>query len=334
MSNLQTNYLGLPLKHPLVAGASPLSHEIGGIRQLEDGGAAAIVLHSLFEEQLTHEERALDHYLTQGAESYQEALSYFPEPDSFVLGPDEYLAHIHKAKAAVDVPVIASLNGVSTGGWVKFAKSIQQAGADALELNIYYVPTDLNMTSQMVEQMYVDVVKAVAGSVTIPLAVKMGAQFSAPVNMAGRLADAGAKGLVLFNRFYQPDIDLEELEVKPHLVLSTSYESRLPLRWIALLYGRVAADLAATSGVHTVEDALKMVMAGASAVQMASALLRQGPRKIGALVSEMNEWMVEHEYVSVLQMRGSLSQRNCAEPAAFERANYMKTLQSYSPSML
>ena len=332
--SLNTKYLGLDLPHPLIAGAGPLSYEIDSIRQLEDAGAAAVVLHSLFEEQLTHEALALHHHLVQGTESFGEALSYFPEPDEFHLGPDAYLEHIRKAKAAVKVPIIASLNGVSGEGWVEIAKEMQSAGADALELNMYYLPTDPKMTAEDVEKGYVEVVGSVTSALTIPVAVKLGAQFTAPVNIASRLDAAGAAGLVLFNRFYQPDIDLAELEVVPHLVLSNGYEMRLPLRWIALIYGHVKADLAATSGVHTMEDVLKMLMAGAAAVQVCSALLRQGPGKLGSLVSEMREWMTENEYVSVAQMRGSLSQQKCPEPAAFERANYMKTLQSYDGSRL
>lgn len=330
MADLTTHYLGLELKHPLIAGASPLSYEIDSIRRLEDGGAAAVVLHSLFEEQLAHEARVLDHFLSSTADSHAEANSYFPEPDEFKLGPEEYLEHIAKAKRAVNIPVIASLNGISTGGWVSFAREMQEAGADALELNVYYVPVDPALSGSAVEQRYLDVVWNVSRAVEIPVAVKIGPQFSAPVNMAQRLAEAGADALVLFNRFYQPDIDLEELEVAPNLVLSQSNELRLPLRWIALMYGRVEIELAATTGVHAAVDAIKMLLAGAQVVQMCSALLRYGPKHFTTVLRGLMEWMEEHEYAAITELRGALSQRSCPEPTAFERANYMKTLQSFS----
>ncbi|GBC97415.1 Dihydroorotate dehydrogenase B (NAD(+)), catalytic subunit [bacterium HR16] len=288
-----------------------------------------MVMYSLFEEQITRESQQLDYFLTHGTESYAEALSYFPDLGEYNVGPDEYLNLIRKAKERVNIPVIGSLNGVSAGGWVKYTRMIQEAGADALELNVYYLPTDPDLPGTEVEQMTVDVVKAVRQEVSIPLAVKMGPFFSSIPNMAKRLAEAGANALVLFNRFYQPDIDIENLEVTPHLVLSDSDELRLPLRWTAILYGRVPVDLAITTGVHTYQDVLKGLMAGAKVTMMASELLQNGMERIGQILDEMRAWMEEHEYTSVRQMIGSVSQKNVKEPAAFERANYMKVLDSY-----
>ncbi len=329
MMDLSSEYLGLNLKNPLVASASPLCTDLDSLKNMEETGLAAVVLESLFEEQIRRDEQSLDHFLTQGTESFAEALSYFPEPSSFDRGPEEYLEHIRKAKEAVSIPLIASLNGVSSGGWMDYAKRIQEAGADALELNIYYIPTDLTLPGEKVEQMYVDNVKTVCAAVDIPVAVKLSPYFSNMANMADRLAKAGAKGLVLFNRFYQPDIDLEKLEVVPNLVLSSPEEMRLPLRWIAILYGRVGADLAGTSGIHRTEDVLKMLMAGANVAMMTSALLIHGIGRAGEVLKGMTAWMEDHEYESVRQMIGSLSQKSCPEPSAFERANYMKVLQSY-----
>jgi dihydroorotate dehydrogenase (fumarate) len=329
MIDLSTTYLGLKLKHPVVPSASPLSQSLDSIRQLEDAGAPAIVMYSLFEEQIEGESHLLDHYLTYGAESFAEALNYFPEMNNYNVGPDAYLELIRNAKTAVAIPIIGSLNGTSTGGWVEYARYIQEAGADALELNIYYIATDLMWRGAEVEQMYLDVVRAVKAEVSIPVAVKVGPYFSSFANMAKQLADAGADGLVVFNRFYQPDFDLERLTVTPNLILSSPQEMRLPLRWVAILYGRVALDLGITSGVHTYEDVLKGIMAGAKVTMMASELLRNGVSRIGAIVDAMQRWMEDHEYESVVQMQGSMSQRNVAEPAAFERANYMKVLQSW-----
>jgi len=317
------------LKNPIVPSASPLSREIDTIKKLEDAGAAAVVMYSLFEEQLVFEQKEMHHFLIQGTESYAEAVSYFPEPGDFRLGPDEYLEHIRKAKDAVDIPVIGSLNGVSTGGWIDYAQKMQQAGADALELNVYYIPTDSNLTAQDVEGIYVDVLAAVKKSVTIPVSVKLSPYFTSLPNMARRLQEAGADGLVLFNRFYQPDLDIESLEVVPNLLLSTPQEMRLPLRWIAILYGRVQLDLAATTGIHSAEDVAKMLMAGATVTMMCSALLRHGVGRITEVLNDLRAWMQEHDYESVQIMRGSLSQKSCPEPAAFERANYMKVLNSY-----
>jgi dihydroorotate dehydrogenase (fumarate) len=329
--DLSTSYLGLSLKHPVVASASPLSATVDGICRLAEAGAAAVVLPSLFEEQIDAEAHHLDHYLGYAADSFAEALSYFPEASRYRVGPDEYLERIASARTLTDVPIIGSLNGVSPGGWVEYARLIEQAGAHALELNVYYIPTDLRMTGAEVEALYLDVLEQVRASVTIPLAMKLSPYFSATANMAMRLADAGADGLVLFNRFYQPDFDLETLSVVPHLVLSTDWELRLPLRWTAILYGRVPADLAITSGVHSYEDVLKSIMAGASAVMLASELLQHGIGRIGEIVHGMKVWLTEHEYESITQMRGSMSQMCVSEPAAFERANYVKVLQSWRP---
>ena len=329
--DMTTTYMGLALKNPIVPAASPLSQRLDNIRRMEETGASAVVMYSLFEEQITLESHQLDHYLSYGAEGFAEALSYFPEMETFRVGPDEYLDRISRAKEAVGIPIIGSLNGVSTGGWIDYARRIEEAGADALELNIYFIPTDLNMTGAEVEGMYLDVVRDVKKVVSIPVAVKLSPYFSATGNMARRLAEAGADALVLFNRFYQPDFDLENLEVVPHLVLSSSYEMRLPLRWVAILYGQVPVDFAITSGVRNVEDVLKGLMAGAKVAMMASELLESGMGRISQILEGMVQWMEEYEYESVSQMQGSMSQQSVAEPAAFERANYMKELGSWRP---
>lgn len=327
--DLSTSYMGLNLRNPLVASASPLTSDLDTLKNLEDKGIAAVVLESVFEEQIRKEGEGLDHFLSYGAESYAEALSYFPPRDDFSYGPDEVLEHIRRAKAALSIPVIASLNGVSVGGWMDYARKMQEAGADAIELNIYYIPTDPSISGAEVERMYEEDVKTVKAAVTIPLAVKLSPFFSNLAHTAKRLDEAGADALVLFNRFYQPDIDLETLEVVPNLVLSSPHEMRLPLRWVAILHGRIRADLAATSGIHRAEDVLKMLMAGANVTMMASALLLHGVGRVAEILQGMRAWMEEREYVSVRQMIGSLSQKCCPEPSAFERANYMKTLQSY-----
>lgn len=327
--DLTTTYLGLQLKNPLVASASPLSKKVDLVRRLEDAGAAAVVLYSLFEEQITHESRELDHYLSRGAEQYAEALSYFPDMEQYNIGPEPYLEHLQRVKHAVDIPVIGSLNGVSTGGWIEYAHKIEQAGADALELNIYYLPAGQDITSAELEESYLALVRDVRAQLRIPIAVKLSPFFTALPNMARRFAAAGADGLVLFNRFYQPDFDLEALEVVPNLRLSTSDDLRMPLRWIAMLYGRVATDLALTSGVHTAQDVLKAMMAGASVAMLTSELLANGIYRLTEILADLRAWMVEHEYESIAQMRGSMSQRAVAEPAAFERANYMKALNSF-----
>lgn len=327
--DLSTNYLGLKLRTPLVTAASPLSEDVETIKQLEDAGASAVVLYSLFEEQLRQDTAELVHHLEHGTYSSPEALTYFPEPEEFRLGPEEYLKHISKTKEAVSIPIIASLNGSSLGGWTDYAKAIQQAGADALELNIYNIPTDMDVTSAKIEQLYLDIVKAVKTAVTIPVAVKLSPFFTNFANMAKRLDQVGANGLVLFNRFYQPDIDLEALEVKPNILLSTPMAMRVPLRWIALLFGKLKASLAATSGIHRASDVLKMLMAGADVTMLCSALIRHGPRQVGVVERDMVAWMEEHEYTSVSQLKGSLSQRNCPEPSAFERAQYMKAISQF-----
>jgi dihydroorotate dehydrogenase (fumarate) len=321
--------MGLTLKNPIVPSASPLSKKIGGIREMEDAGAAAITIYSLFEEQIDFEALARHHFLEQTVFMSAEATSYFPKAADYNRGPEGYLDLIREAKATVDVPIIGSLNGVTPGGWTRYARLIEEAGADALELNIYLVPTRTNLSSDDVENTCLEILREVKAQVKIPVAMKLSPFFSAMPNMAYRLDRAGADALVLFNRFYQPDFDLEELTVVPHLVLSNSNEMRLPLRWIAILYGDVQASLALTTGVHTSEDVVKAIMAGANIVNVCSVLLEKGPGYIAELVKGLGEWMAAHEYESVEQMRGSLSQRNVAEPAAFERANYMKVLGSW-----
>lgn len=330
MTDLSTTYLGLSLKNPLVVSASPLSEDVANIRRMEDAGAAAVVLHSLFEEQISLESHELDRYLSYGTESFAESLTYFPEMRTYNLGPEGYLEHVRRAKAAVKIPVIGSLNGVSTGGWIKYARKIQEAGADALELNLYFIPTDPKMTGAQVEQMYVDLVRDVKASVGIPVAVKLNHFFSAMANMAQCLDESGADALVLFNRFYQPDFDLENLEVVHSLTLSSSYEVLLRLHWVAILYGHIRADLAITGGIHTAQDVLKAMMAGARVAMMTSALLKHGIDHLARVRADVVAWMEEHEYTSIRQMQGSMSYRSVANPAAFERANYMKVLSSYA----
>lgn len=329
MVDLTSTYLGLQLKNPVVASASPISKKLDGIRSLEDAGASAVVMYSLFEEQIIQESLALDHYLNRGTESYAEALTYFPDLQNYNIGPDDYLRLISKAKESVNIPIIGSLNGVSTGGWIDYAKKIEQAGADALELNVYYIATDPQLSSQELEQTYVDLVKDVRSQVHIPLAVKLSPFFTSLPHLAHRLVQSGVNGLVLFNRFIQPDLDIETLEVTPNLVLSNSNDLRLPLRWTAILYGRVEADLAITSGVHTAQDVLKSMMAGACVTELASELLSNGVKRIGEILTDMQMWMETFEYTSIQQMKGSMSQRAVAEPAAYERANYMKVLASF-----
>ena len=329
--DLSTTYLGLKLRTPLVPSACNLTEDVGNIKRMEDAGASAIVLHSLFEEQFLLEEQSISDTIDGSSNTSAEALSYFPEPKEFHLGTDEYLKHIAKAKKSVGIPIIASLNGTSVGHWVKYAKKIQQAGADALELNIYYIPTNPNLSSEKIEQVYLDILTAVKKEVSIPVAVKLSPFFTNMANMAARLDKAGANGLVLFNRFYQPDVDLETLEVKPQVLLSTAQARRLPLRWIAMLYGNVKADLAATSGIHSGQDALKMLMAGASVTMLCSVLYKQGIDQIRVIEQEMKGWMLEHEYESIQQLKGSLSQQKCPHPSEFERAHYMRGLHTYKP---
>jgi dihydroorotate dehydrogenase (fumarate) len=334
MIDLSTTYLGLRLRTPLVASASPLSQEIDGIRRLEDAGASAVVLYSLFEEQLRQENLELEHHLAAGTDSFAEAASFFPQPDEFRLGPEGYLNHIQRAKKAVSVPIIASLNGTTVGGWTQYAKLIEQAGADALECNIYSIPTDPELTSSAVEQQYLDILKAVKSVVTIPVAVKLSPFFSNMANIAKRFDEAGANGLVLFNRFYQPDINLDELEIQPNVLLSTPQALRLPLTWIGILYGRIQAGLAATSGVHGPEDVVKLLMVGADVTMLCSALLRNGISHLRNIEEDLLEWMLKHEYESVQQMKGSMSQIRCPNPSAFERAQYMKAVKSVQHVMV
>jgi dihydroorotate dehydrogenase (fumarate) len=328
--DLSTTYLGLKLKNPLVASSSPMCADVGNIRRMEDSGAAAVVLQSLFEEAIDLESEELDRFITEASERGPEATTQFPELTHRVMGPEAYLSHIVKAKQAVQIPIIASLNGTTTGGWLSYAKQMEQAGADALELNIYYVPVDAEMTAEQVEQRYIDLVKAVRAEVKIPVAVKLGAHFSSMANMAKKLDAAGANGLVLFNRFYQPDYDLEALEVVPNLILSNSHELLLRLHWIAVIYGQVKADLALTGGAHSATDVIKAMMAGARVAMMTSALLKRGITYLETISTELLIWLGEHEYDSIKQMQGSMSRNAVPQPSAFERANYMKVLSSYA----
>lgn len=327
--DLTTKYLGLTLNTPLVVSASPISEDINNIRKMEDAGAGAVVLFSIFEEQFSLEQRELFYHTTAGTHSFAEAQTYFPEPAEYRTGPEEYLNLIRKAKEAVKMPVIASLNGATPGGWTKYAKQFQEAGADAVELNVYYIPTNMDETGEKVEQTYIDILKQVKDSVSIPVAIKLSPFFSNMANMAKKLDEAGADALVIFNRFYQPDIDLEALEVKPHIHLSHSNANRLPMRWIAILKNRIKADLAATSGIHTGYDVLKMLMVGANVTMLTSSLLKNGIYHLADVKNEIVEWMTKHEYESVQQMIGSMCQENVADPSSFERAQYMKALSGF-----
>jgi dihydroorotate dehydrogenase (fumarate) len=324
--DLSTTYLGLKLRTPLVCAASPLSQELDNLKRMEDARFSAVVLHSLFEEQLRQDSLELQASLDRGAESFAESLSYFPEPEDYKLGPDHYLEHIQRAKQMVKIPVIASLNATSIGSWTRFALDIQKAGADALELNIYYIPTDANQTSADIEAMCLSILRDVKSKLKIPVAVKLSPFFTNFSNIAARLDKAGADGLVLFNRFYQPDIDLGTLEVRPNILPSTPMAMRLPLRWIAILHGRVAASLAATSGVFRGGDVLKLLLAGADVTMLCSVLLRHGIKQVSVIEKELVELMEKHQYESVRQLKGSLSQKKCADPAAFERAQYMRAI--------
>lgn len=326
--DLSTKYLGLTLDNPLVPSASPLSKSLDSIKRLEDAGAGAIVMHSLFEEQINATSMEIDHFLSSGTESFGEALNYFPEMESYDVGPDSYLKHIREAKESIDTPIIGSLNGVSSGGWIEYARLIEQAGADALELNIYYIPTDPDKTGNEVEALYLDVIRRVSHSVSIPIAVKFSPFFSSIPNIAKKMTQMGAKGLVMFNRFYQPDFDISEMEVVPNLVLSNSDELRLPLRWTAILYKKIEADIAITSGIHNGTDVIKGILAGANITMLASELLAHGIHRLTEIKSEMTSWMEDYECDSLDQFRGSMSQINVKDPDAFERANYMKVLQS------
>ena len=327
--DLTTRYLGLNLRTPLVPSASPLTKDVDNIKRMEDAGAAAVVLHSLFEEQVRNEQEVVQYHLMHGTDSFPEALTFFPKPGEFLAGPEEYLDKIRKAKETVNMPVIASLNGAVIGGWTEYAKQMQQAGADALELNIYAIPTDLDRAGAEIEQGYVDILKAVKSVVSIPVALKLSPYFSNMANMAKQLDQAGADGLVLFNRFYQPDVNLDELQIQASIHLSTPHDMRLPLRWVAILYGRIKADLAATSGIHSAADVLKMLMVGADVTMLCSVLLNKGFGIIRQIETEMCNWLADHDYQSVRQLQGSMSQKYCADPAAFERAQYMRALLSY-----
>ena len=329
MTDLSTTYLGLNLKNPLVASASPLSKKIDRAKKLEESGIAAIVMYSLFEEQIIHESLELDHYLNRGSDSFAEALSYLPDGGMYGISPEKYLNQVAGLKKALSIPIIGSLNGVSKGGWTSYAKKIEEAGADALELNLYFIPTDMHMTSNDIEDTQVEMVAEVKSAIKIPLAVKISPFVTSIPNFVKRLVDAGADGLVLFNRFYQPDFDLDELEIVHSLDLSTSADLRLPLRWISILHGKVDADFALTSGVHTYRDVLKSMMAGAKVAMTASNLLQNGEQAIGPILNELAVWMQEREYESIQQMQGSMSQKSVKEPAAFERSNYMKVLGSF-----
>jgi dihydroorotate dehydrogenase (fumarate) len=319
----------MDLDSPLVPSPSPLCESLDNLRRMEDCGAGAVVLSSLFEEQIEQEARTMHHYLLHGTESYAESLSFFPEPVPIRFGPDEYLEHVRRAREAINIPVIASLNGCSVGGWIDHARLIEEAGASALELNLYYIAADPKISSPEVEERHIEVVREVRAGVRLPLAVKIGPFFSALGNMAQRLVAAGADGLVLFNRFYQPDIDLETLEVRPNVLLSTPQALRLPLRWIALLSGRFDCSLAATGGIHGYDDALKMLMAGADVTMLCSALLRHGIAHLAEVRAGMLRWMEEREYPSVDLLKGSMSQRSSPNPSAFERMSYMKALTGY-----
>jgi len=327
--DLSTNYMGMTLKSPLVASASPLSESIDNVKKLEDAGIGAIVLHSLFEEQIRIEQEEYNHFSTEGTDTFAEALSYFPEVEEYKLGPEPYLKHISEAKKAVDVPIIASLNGSTIGGWTTYAKDMEKAGADGIELNIYSIPTNMDITGSEIEKQYIDILKAVKGSVNIPVSLKLSPYFSNLSNMARQFDEAGADALVLFNRFYQPDIDLDEYEVTPNLLLSQSNTMRLPMRWIAILKDNIKADLGATGGIHTGTDVIKMLMVGANVAMLCSSLLKHGINHVRNIENHMKEWMVEKEYNSITELQGSMSQKKIADPGKFERAQYMKAITKY-----
>ncbi len=329
MTDLSTSFLGLKLKNPLVASASPLSKRLETVKKLEAAGVSAVVLYSLFEEQINNESKALDHYLSFGTDSFQEASTFYPDFDHYNVGPDAYLQHVENLKKSVSIPVIASLNGVSKGGWVDYACRMQDAGADALELNFYYIPTRVDLSAKDMEQNFIQLVQAVREEIKIPLTVKLSSSFTSLPQFCSELVKAGSNGLTLFNRFIQPDFDLEKMEVNPKMILSTSAELRLPLRWTAILYGKVNADIALTTGVHSGEDMVKAILAGATITMVASELVENGPTRAAGMLEELTVWMGEHEYDSVTQLKGAMSQQSVAEPAAFERGNYMKALQTF-----
>jgi dihydroorotate dehydrogenase (fumarate) len=329
MADLSTRYMGLELKNPIVPSSSPLSKHLDTARRLEDAGAGGLVMHSLFEEKIEEEDARLDRFFHQQSLGHPEADSFHPVPDNYTSYEEQYLEHLQALKASLEIPVIASLNGTTPGGWVSYAQSLQEAGADALELNVYYIPAGPREDCCDVENRYLDVLAAVREKVDLPIAMKLSPQFSSPVNFALRLESAGANGLVVFNRFYQPDIDLDTLEVTPKLELSSSEESLMRIRWLAILYGRTDCSLAITGGVHNLRDVLKSLLAGADVTHMCSALLRRGPGHIATLLKSLDEWLEEREYGSVQQLKGSVSQRNATDSAAFLRANYVNVLDSY-----
>ncbi len=329
MIDLTTTYLGMTLQNPVVASASPLSRNIETAKRLEDNGVAALVMDSLFEEEILQDQHELHDHTQMGTESFAESLSYFPVHENYEMFGEDYLERLYQLKRALSIPVIASLNGHTPGGWVRFAEMFEQAGADALELNVYFLPTDPLETSEAVEKRYLDILESVRSTVHIPVAIKLGPFFSSFVHMAQKLESAGANGLVLFNRFYQPDIDLEDLSLEPSVLLSTPQAMRLPLRWIAILRNQIGVSLAATSGVHTGADVIKMILVGADAIQMASALLIHGPRHVQDVLTHLQAWMEEREYDSVAQMKGSMSYAHVPNPGEFERANYMRLLRSF-----
>ncbi|MFH0980259.1 MAG: dihydroorotate dehydrogenase-like protein [Planctomycetota bacterium] len=328
--DLSTQYLGLELKNPVVAASSPISRELDNLRRLEDAGLAAVVMYSVFEEQIEHETRAHEHYVEFGTHSFAEALTYAPPLEAYPRGPVEYVEHVRRAKEALDIPIIASLNGTTIGGWIDYAYKLEQAGADALELNVYSIAADPKVDAAGVEKRYLDVLREVKHTVKLPVSIKLVPYFSSLAHFAKRLDAEGADGLVLFNRFYQPDIDLETLEVVPDLALSAPHEMRIALRWIAILDPLVNASLAATTGIYTSFDVLKLLMAGADVTQLCATLLRNGMGAVGTILEGMKEWMEDHEYASVRQLQGSMNQRACPDPAAFERGQYMKALNAYA----
>ena len=329
MVDLTTKYLGLTLKNPLVVSASPFSKRLDKVRKLEKNGAAAVVMYSLFEEQVTYEVNELNPHLSNDPRNYSEALRYYPHLAYYNLNPDEYIQHLYTLKRSVSIPIIGSINGVSSGGWLEYAHHMEQAGADAVEINLYYLPTNVDFTGADLEETYLRLAKNVRSRLTIPFAVKLHPSFSSLPNFSKRMVEAGANGLVFFNRFYQPDFDIEKLKVVPSLDLSSSQDLRLPLRWIAILYGRIAADLALSSGIHTGEDVIKAVMAGASATMLTSELLQNGIDRLGRILEEVEDWLARHNYATLAELKGRMSQQNVAEPAAFERAYYLKILNNY-----
>ena len=330
MIDISTTYLGLKLKNPIVASSSPLVEKVETAKQLEEAGAAAVIAPSLFEEQVIRTSQELDFYLAKDRDGFAEAITFYPDVGRYSIGPEAYIERIRGLKKALSIPVFGSLNGVSSGGWIDYAKKIEDAGADALELNLYYLPSDVEFIPTQIEDNYVKLVTDIRNRIKIPIAVKLSPFFTALPNSARRLAQAGANGLVLFNRFYQPDFNLEKLEVIPTLQLSSPVEINLPLHWIAILYGKVKADLALTTGVHSAQEVLKAMMAGANVAMVASVVLKHGPQKIAEILKDLLAWMETYEYKSIAQMRGSMSQKNVAEPAAFERVNYIKVLNSYT----